>query len=241
MNAGQDPYFTHYYRINFDGTGLTQLTEADGNHTVTFSHGPQVLRGYLVARGSCRRWRNCGAPRTRSGRWTWRRRRLGAAGGRASSYPEVFVAKGRDGKTDIWGMIIRPDEFRPGEEISGDREYLRGTAGFVRAQDIQRGIGATRRWRSWDSSWCRSTAWGPATAPRRSTMWRGRIWATRASPTASCGTRRRRRSIRGTTSARVGHLRDVGGRAEFAGRRAVPSGVLQGGGDQQRLPRQSHG
>jgi len=27
MNAGQDPYFIHYYRVNFDGTGLTALTE----------------------------------------------------------------------------------------------------------------------------------------------------------------------------------------------------------------------
>ncbi len=37
MNPGQDPYFTHYYRINFDGTGLTKLTDADGTHTLTFS------------------------------------------------------------------------------------------------------------------------------------------------------------------------------------------------------------
>ena len=37
MNPGEDPYFTHEYRINFDGTGLTPLTEADANHTVTFS------------------------------------------------------------------------------------------------------------------------------------------------------------------------------------------------------------
>jgi dipeptidyl aminopeptidase/acylaminoacyl peptidase len=28
-------------------------------------------------------------------------------------YPEVFVAKGRDGKTDIWGMVIRPTNFDP--------------------------------------------------------------------------------------------------------------------------------
>ena len=35
---GQDPYFTQLYRINFDGTGLTKLTDADGMHTVTFSH-----------------------------------------------------------------------------------------------------------------------------------------------------------------------------------------------------------
>ena len=37
MYAGKDPYFVHYYRINFDGTGLTRLTDADGTHTVTFS------------------------------------------------------------------------------------------------------------------------------------------------------------------------------------------------------------
>ena len=28
-------------------------------------------------------------------------------------YPEVFVAKGRDGVTDIWGIIIRPTNFDP--------------------------------------------------------------------------------------------------------------------------------
>ena len=33
MYPGKDPYFVHYYRINFDGTGLTALTKADGNHT----------------------------------------------------------------------------------------------------------------------------------------------------------------------------------------------------------------
>ena len=27
MYPGKDPYFVHYYRINFDGTGLTTLTE----------------------------------------------------------------------------------------------------------------------------------------------------------------------------------------------------------------------
>jgi len=34
---GRDPYFIHYYRINFDGTGLTAFTEGDGNHQVVFS------------------------------------------------------------------------------------------------------------------------------------------------------------------------------------------------------------
>ena len=30
VRPAQDPYFVHYYRINFDGTGLTPLTTADG-------------------------------------------------------------------------------------------------------------------------------------------------------------------------------------------------------------------
>ncbi|NOT62157.1 MAG: S9 family peptidase, partial [Acidobacteria bacterium] len=37
MHAGKDPYLIHFFRINFDGTGLTALTEADANHTVSFS------------------------------------------------------------------------------------------------------------------------------------------------------------------------------------------------------------
>ena len=31
-NAGQDPYLVHYYRVNFDGTGLVALTEGNGDH-----------------------------------------------------------------------------------------------------------------------------------------------------------------------------------------------------------------
>ena len=37
MDAGKDPYLTHYFRINFDGTGLTRLTETDGDHVVRYS------------------------------------------------------------------------------------------------------------------------------------------------------------------------------------------------------------
>ena len=37
MYPNKDPYFVNYYRINFDGSGLTRLTDADAEHTVTFS------------------------------------------------------------------------------------------------------------------------------------------------------------------------------------------------------------
>ncbi|MGH9204540.1 MAG: DPP IV N-terminal domain-containing protein, partial [Vicinamibacterales bacterium] len=41
MYPGKDPYFLHYYRINFDGTGLTALTTADADHDVQFSRDMQ--------------------------------------------------------------------------------------------------------------------------------------------------------------------------------------------------------
>ena len=43
MNPGQDPYFIHYYRVNFDGTGLVALTEGDGTHTVQYSPDRKYL------------------------------------------------------------------------------------------------------------------------------------------------------------------------------------------------------
>jgi hypothetical protein len=37
MDPKQDPYFAHFYRINFDGTGLTPLTDAPADHSVSYS------------------------------------------------------------------------------------------------------------------------------------------------------------------------------------------------------------
>jgi hypothetical protein len=37
MEPGKGPYLVHYYRIGFDGAGLTPLTPVDADHTVSFS------------------------------------------------------------------------------------------------------------------------------------------------------------------------------------------------------------
>src|SRR5205085_2572719 len=42
-NPGQDPYVVHFYRVNFDGSGLIALTEGDGNHSVQYSPGRKYL------------------------------------------------------------------------------------------------------------------------------------------------------------------------------------------------------
>ncbi len=110
MVPGKDPYFIHYYRINFDGTGLTPLTEADANHSLVFS----ADRKYYVDT-----WSRVDLPPVSELRITEERKvlmevergdiqELLKIGWRT---PEVFTAKGRDGKTDIWGILLKPMNF----------------------------------------------------------------------------------------------------------------------------------
>lgn len=109
---GQDPYLIHYGRVNFDGTGLVWLTAGDGNHTVQYSPD----RSYLIDSYS----RVDLAPVTElrsvsDGKLICGLERADTEDLVASGWqsPEVFVAKGRDGVTDIWGIICRPRNFNP--------------------------------------------------------------------------------------------------------------------------------
>ncbi len=111
-NPDEDPYFVHYYRVNFDGTGLVALTDGNGSHSVQFSPD----RRYLIDTYS----RVDQAPahdlrRTDDGKLLCKLEQADIAPLVASGWrpPEVFVAKGRDGKTDIWGVIARPRDFDP--------------------------------------------------------------------------------------------------------------------------------
>jgi dipeptidyl-peptidase 4 len=112
IRPGQDPYYAQYCRVNFDGSDLVVLTEGDGNHTVEFSPDRRFLidtwsRVDLPPVHELRRasdgQRVCELERAD---WT----ELLKTGWQA---PERFVAKGRDGKTDIYGVIIRPTNFDP--------------------------------------------------------------------------------------------------------------------------------
>jgi len=111
-NPDQDPYFVHYYRVDFDGSNLVALTEGDGTHAVQYSPD----RRYLIDTYS----RVDLAPvhtlrRVCDGRLVCELERADISELTAGGWepPEVFVAKGRDGKTDIWGIICRPRNFDP--------------------------------------------------------------------------------------------------------------------------------
>ena len=112
MNAGEDPYFLHFYRIGFDGHHLLSLTPEAGNHMVSFSPD----RSYYIDTYS-----QVNIPpvirlrRTMDGKDI-----LLLEEADLSRYlptgvrpPEVFVAKGRDGVTDIWGIVSRPSDYDP--------------------------------------------------------------------------------------------------------------------------------
>src|SRR6185369_2394045 len=43
IRAEQDPYYIHYCRVNFDGSGLVVLTAGDGTHEVEFSPDRKFL------------------------------------------------------------------------------------------------------------------------------------------------------------------------------------------------------
>ncbi len=114
-NPGQDPYLLQYYRINFDGSGLTQLTEGNGNHSLAISPtGKFAIDTYSrVDEEPTFELR-----RTSDGRLVSRFDRADISLLKSSSwkFPQVFVAKARDAKTDIWGVVYRPSNFDPAKK-----------------------------------------------------------------------------------------------------------------------------
>lgn len=112
MYPGKDPYFLHLYRVNLDGSGLECFTEADANHTITLSPD---LKYYVDLYSRVDMAPVMQLRRVEDKKVIMELEKadisgLIKAGWRA---PESFVAKGRDGKTDIWGIIIRPTNFDP--------------------------------------------------------------------------------------------------------------------------------
>jgi dipeptidyl aminopeptidase/acylaminoacyl peptidase len=111
-NPNQDPYLVHHYRVNFDGSGLVALTEGNGNHDISFSPD----RKYLIDTYS----RVDLAPVTELRRTddgslvcALEKADISALEQTGWRHPEVFTAKGRDGQTDIWGVVYRPANFDP--------------------------------------------------------------------------------------------------------------------------------
>lgn len=109
--AGQDPYHEHFCRVDFDGSHFQILTAGDGTHRIEFEQdGKYFLDTYsrvdLAPVTELRESESgrliCELDRDAISRHFPDRRAT-----------ERFVAKGRDGSTDIWGIIHWPRDFDP--------------------------------------------------------------------------------------------------------------------------------
>ena len=111
-NAGEDPYFIHYYRVGLDGRNLADLTPEKGNHSLTFSPDRKYyIDTYSMINVAPRIvLKNTSTLKTITELEHQDMTDLLATG---IKLPEVFVAKARDGKTDIWGVIYRPANMDP--------------------------------------------------------------------------------------------------------------------------------
>ena len=110
IHSNQDPYHEHLARVRFDGTELTVLTCEDGTHIWRLNQDRTLFI-------DC--WSRVDLPTVTD----LRHARDGSLVARLGSddatallrtgfrYPERFVAKGRDGETDIYGVLIRPVNF----------------------------------------------------------------------------------------------------------------------------------
>lgn len=113
--TNEDPYLVRYYRIDFDGSNLTCLTPEEGMHQAWFSEDMNYLVDVYskVDQAPVAVLRSSRDGRVVMPLETADISRLVSEGWKA---PEVFTAKGRDGQTDMWGIIIRPTNFDPSKK-----------------------------------------------------------------------------------------------------------------------------
>ncbi len=109
---GQDPYFSHLYRVGLDGKNFVSLTPDDGTHTVEISPGGKYVIDTFsqpdVAPQTTLRNAVTGAlimPLEKADI-----SKLVATGWKP---PMEIKMTASDGKTDIYGLLFRPTNFDP--------------------------------------------------------------------------------------------------------------------------------
>jgi dipeptidyl aminopeptidase/acylaminoacyl peptidase len=107
IHKAQDPYHMHFARVNFDGTGLTLLTEGDGTHTIDYSPDQQT---YVDTWSRADQAPVHELRRASDGKLLCELNRADISALQAAGWPapQRFTAPGRDGKTSIHGLILRP-------------------------------------------------------------------------------------------------------------------------------------
>jgi dipeptidyl-peptidase 4 len=112
--TGRDPYFIHFYRVGFDGSGLTLLTPGDGNHDVSLSPSGR----YFVDTYSKPDAPPVAEVRDNTGKLVAHLEKADISKLLATGWkpPTPIVMKARDGVTDIYGLMFKPYNLDPGKK-----------------------------------------------------------------------------------------------------------------------------
>ena len=124
----QDPYFQHWARVELASGKLTMLTESNGTHDLRFSPDGKF---YLA------HWSRVDHPpvhelrRTEDGGLVAVLEKADASELLKTTWkvPQPFVAKDRNGKFDIWGVIWRPRDFDPKKKYPVIEQIYAGPQG----------------------------------------------------------------------------------------------------------------
>ncbi|MEO1653987.1 MAG: prolyl oligopeptidase family serine peptidase, partial [Bacteroidota bacterium] len=107
--AGEDPYYFHLYRVNFDGSGLRLLNSGDFDHAVNMNDEAN----YFVDNYSRVNTVPQSALYNAQGQKIMDLETADLSSLMASGYqfPEPFKVKAGDGITDIYGVMYKPFDF----------------------------------------------------------------------------------------------------------------------------------
>ena len=106
-----NPYFSHQYKIGFDGNGLTLLTPEDGNHQVTWSPSGK----YFIDSYSKQNVPPVVVLRNADGKLLANLEKTDISRLTATGWkpPTPFSVKAHDGQTDIYGVMFTPSNLDP--------------------------------------------------------------------------------------------------------------------------------
>lgn len=115
VNKDEDPYLVHYYRIGFNGKDMICLTPEKAQHQAVFSSDYRYLVDTysLVDQAPVTVLRDADSGKLIK---VLERADISDLLAKGWKAPVVFKAKGRDGKTDMWGIIQRPSDFDPAKK-----------------------------------------------------------------------------------------------------------------------------
>lgn len=107
--AGENPYYTHLYRVNLDGSNLKLLNSGDFNHeTVSSDNGKYFVDNFSRVNTQPKSAMYDNTGRKILDLETTDLSLLFAAG---YKFPELFKVKAGDGVTDLYGVMYKPFDF----------------------------------------------------------------------------------------------------------------------------------